>query len=59
MSTGHTSRSVAFETARHDGKRLNAARALTPVVDEIVRGVSVFRLGENGGTEGPIIPLRV
>ena len=38
---------------------LDAARALTPVVDEIVRGVSVFRLGENGGTEGPIIPLCV
>lgn len=38
---------------------LNAARGLTPVIDETVRSVSVFRLGQNGGTEGPAVPLPV
>jgi 2'-5' RNA ligase len=38
---------------------LSAARRLTPVVDEIVRGVSVFRLGENPAIQGTTIPLGV
>ena len=62
-STAHVYRPHITLGRLRDGEArrqaLNAARALTPVVDEIVRGVSVYRLGENGGTEGPIIPLRV
>jgi len=39
-------------------KALSVARQMAPVVDEVVRAVHVFRLGENGGTEREAIPLR-
>jgi 2'-5' RNA ligase len=62
-STAHVYRPhITLGRIRDDEARrqaLNVARGLGPVVDEIVRRVSVFRLGEEGRTEGPAIPLRV
>jgi len=40
-------------------KALSAARQMSPVVDEVVRAVHVFRLGENAAIEGDPIPLRL
>ena len=40
-------------------KALSAARQMSPVVDEVVRAVHVFRLGEGAATEGEPIPLRL
>ena len=62
LSTAHVYRPhitlgrIQDHAAREDA--LNAARRMSPVVDEIVRAVNVFRLGESGGTNGPSIPMR-
>jgi 2'-5' RNA ligase len=38
---------------------LHAAQQMSPVVDDVVRGVHVFRLGKSGAIEGKAIPLHV